>query len=180
MRKIIYYVASSIDGFISGPEGDISAFEHASQSNGVERYNEDLQKFDTVIMGRNTYEFGYKYGLEPGKPAYPHMKNYVFSESIKVDHPDQRLKICNLDLNIVKNLKEQKGSDIYLCGGGKFAGWLLENELIDILKIKLNPILLGSGIRLFGSSKKQYKMNLIENETFTYGLQIISYNFFYK
>lgn len=64
MRKITYYVAISLDGFIAGPDGDISGF--VQQGEGVNQYLQDLQAFDTVIMGRKTYEFGYAYGLQPG------------------------------------------------------------------------------------------------------------------
>ncbi|WP_373518950.1 dihydrofolate reductase family protein [Pricia sp.] len=66
-------------------------------------------------------------------------------------------------------------TDIYLCGGGKFAGWLLENEMIDILKIKLNPLILGDGIRIFGTSSKEYQLKLMHNEVFNEGLSIITY-----
>jgi dihydrofolate reductase len=52
MRKIVYYVASSLDGFISGPNDDISGF--VGTGNGVKKYLSDLLNFDTVIMGRHT------------------------------------------------------------------------------------------------------------------------------
>ena len=177
MRNIVYYVATSIDGFISGPTDDISGF--AQESSGVTKYLNDLKEFDTVIMGRKTYEFGYKFGLVPGKPAYPHMSHYIFSKTLKFKDSDDIVKVCNIDLDTVKNLKEQNGTDIYLCGGGEFAGWLLENEMIDILKIKLNPLILGIGVKLFGSSSKQYKLNLLEQENFSHGLQIITYKIDY-
>ncbi len=177
MRKIIYYVATSIDGLISGQDDDISGF--AQESKGVDKYLMDLKAFDTVIMGRKTYEFGYKFGLKPGEPAYPHMRHYIFSRTLKFDNPNDKVKVCNIDLKIVKNLKDQEGIDIYLCGGGEFAGWLLDNEMIDVLKIKLNPLILGKGVKIFGSSAKQHKLSLLEQEMFDYGLQIITYNIEY-
>ncbi|MEZ4850282.1 MAG: hypothetical protein R3B93_17040 [Bacteroidia bacterium] len=90
-RKIIYYVAASIDGFISGPGDDISGF--VADGNGVEKYLADLQEFDTVIMGRKTYEFGYKYGLKPGQPAYPHMEHYIFSRTLKLENAHEKIHI---------------------------------------------------------------------------------------
>ncbi len=66
----------SLDGFISGVNGDISGF--VGDGNGVAKYLADLADYDTVIMGKNTYEFGYRFGLKPGKPAYPHMTT-IFS-----------------------------------------------------------------------------------------------------
>ena len=70
MQKIVYYIATSIDGYICGKEGDASGF--VGKGEGVTRYLQDLEAFDTVIMGRKTYEFG----LSPGEPAYPHMDHY--------------------------------------------------------------------------------------------------------
>lgn len=69
MRKIVYYVAGSLDGYISGPNADISGF--VGTGSGGDKYLADLSNFDTVIMGRHTYEFGYKFGVQPGQPAYP-------------------------------------------------------------------------------------------------------------
>lgn len=177
MRKINYYVATSIDGFISGPNDDISGF--VQQGNGIEKYLKDLQEFDTVIMGRKTYEFGYKFGLQPGKPAYPNMEHYIFSNSLLLDNPSSIVHVNNLDLLKVKELKYQKGTDIYLCGGGEFAGWLLDNQMIDILKIKLNPLILGNGVKIFGSSKKHNKLVVLKHENFDEGLQIITYGIKY-
>lgn len=145
MRKIIYYVACSIDGFIWGPNDDVSGFIYSGK--GVEKYLNDLKSYDTVIMGRSTYEFGYKFGAIPGEPSptYPHMKHYVFSNNLKLKNLNPQVEVKKLDLNEIDKLKKESGSDIYLCGGGQFAGWLLNNQKIDILKLKVNPLLLGGG-----------------------------------
>ena len=177
MRKIVYYVASSIDGYICGPNEDISGF--VQSGDGVEKYLKDLLEFDTVIMGRKTYEFGYKFGLEPGQPAYPHMDHFIFSTSLKIENMDEKVNICELDLDIIKRLKEGEGTDIYLCGGGEFAGWLLDNDLIDVLKVKLNPFIMGDGVKMFEGNKNQIQLDLIEQQTFEKGLQIITYNINY-
>lgn len=92
MRKIVYYVASSIDRFISGPNGDISTF--VGEGTGVTKYLADLKEYDTVIMGKNTYEFGYQFGLKPNQPAYPHMTHYIFSNRLKLENPDPLVHVC--------------------------------------------------------------------------------------
>lgn len=177
MRPIIYYVATSLDGYISGPDEDVSGF--VPTGDGVDQYLQDLQDFEETIMGRKTYEFGYKYGLEPGQPAYAHMQHYIFSNSLKLDNLHPQVQICPIDLSMIKKLKAKAGKPIYLCGGGQFAGWLLEHELIDVLKIKLNPLILGDGIRLFGDSKKQYQLTLVDKQSFEEGLQILTYKIIY-
>lgn len=174
MAKIIYYVASSLDGSIAGPNEDISSF--APEGKGIEKYFEDLKKFKTVIMGRKTYEFGYKFGLVPGQPAYSHMKHFIFSDSLKIENLADSVYIEPRSIPRIKELKETSETDIYCCGGGVFAGWLLENGLIDQLKIKLNPITLGDGVRLFGPSKINSKWNLVQTEVFEEGLMILTYD----
>ena len=173
-RKIIYYVASSLDGFIAGKNDNISQF--ILQGEGVEKYQSDLASFKTVIMGRKTYEFGFKYGLVPGKPAYPNMEHYIFSNTLKIDKLSESVKIEKLNVNKINEIRQNANTDIYLCGGGQFAGWLLENDLIDQLKLKLNPIVLGSGTKLFGSSITSKNWELNDTESFSDGLQILTYN----
>ena len=179
MRKIIYYIATSLDGFIAGENDDVSGFIYTGD--GVETYLNDLKSFDTVIMGRSTYEFGYKFGAIPGEPspAYPHMKHFIFSNNLTLDNLSDQVQIKKIDLNEIHNLKNQEGSDIYLCGGGQFAGWLLDNKQIDILKIKVNPLILNRGTKLFGESKGKYKLQLLESKNFEHGLQISSYQIIY-
>jgi dihydrofolate reductase len=177
MRKIVYYVAASLDGFISGPADDISGFNQ--QGTGVQQYLADLSSFDTVIMGRKTYEFGYKYGMKPGDAPYPNMKHYIFSSTLKLENPENKVTVCKPELSKIKELKAEEGTDIYLCGGGKFAGWLLQHEQIDTLKLKLNPLIQGSGIKLFGDSVKIVRVELTEAMQYDYGLQIITYKIKY-
>jgi dihydrofolate reductase len=177
MRKIVYYVASSIDGFISGLNDDISGF--VASGDGVDRYLSDLANYDTVIMGRSTYEFGYKYGLQPGQPAYPHMKHYIFSAKLELENPGPQVLVKKPDINEIERLQKQAGTDIYLCGGGQLASWLLDNQKIDLLKLKLNPLILGEGIKLFGNSVKKYSLQLLDTTKYENGLQIMTYRIKY-
>ncbi|MGD1890413.1 MAG: dihydrofolate reductase family protein [Cyclobacteriaceae bacterium] len=174
MQKIIYYVASSLDGYIAGKDDDVSQF--ILQGEGVDKYQSDLANFETVIMGRKTYEFGYQFGLQPGQPAYPHMHHHIFSNSLAIDSLSEQVQIEKLSVSRVEEIRENATTDIYLCGGGQFAGWLLENGLIDQLKLKLNPVVLGSGTKLFGSSTANENWELIDRESFSDGLQILTYD----
>ena len=177
MRSIVYYVAASLDGYICGDNGNIEGF--ASGGNGIETYMNDLSSFDTVIMGRNTYEFGYRYGLKPGQKAYPHMHHYIFSDTLVLENADPGVEVCPMNIQIVKDLKSGSGSDIYLCGGGRFAGWLLSYALIDVLKIKLNPIVLGRGVKLFEGVEQLMTTHLIETAKYDGGMMINSYRLVY-
>lgn len=174
MRKIIYYVASSIDGFIAGEDDDTSCFY--TEGDCIEQYQYDLESMDTVIMGRRTYEFGYKYGLQPGQPAYPHMEHFIFSDHLHLDNLHEQVRIEKMDIDRVKALKSEIGSDIYLCGGGDFAGWLLAHGMIDELKLKLNPVVLGDGVPLFGKAQVNAKFDLKYHKRYPDGMQMITYD----
>ena len=173
MRRIVYYVAISLDGFISGPDEDISGF--VGGGSGVQKYLDDLGEYDTVIMGRKTYEFGYRFGLVAGQPAYSHMTHYIFSNTLEFQNQHPKVKVKPIKIHEIERIKQSPGPDIYLCGGGQFAGWLLENHQIDVLKIKLNPLILGRGVKLFGDSQKSFKTELLETNVYENGLQIMAY-----
>jgi dihydrofolate reductase len=156
MHPIIYDVAVSVDGYISGPDGDISRFAHAGEV--VEDYTARLNSYGVAIMGRGTYEFGYRFGLAPGQNPYPHMQTYVFSKQI--DLPDQGdVTQMQGDLKAqLDHLKTSASGPIYLCGGGAFAGALLALGAIDLLRLKRAPIILGGGVRLFGDDAEAPKL----------------------
>jgi dihydrofolate reductase len=82
-------------------------------------------------------------------------------------------------LDLVTELKNQTGTDIYFCGGGEMAAWLVDNAMLDVLKIKLNPFIQGKGIRLFGPSTKRISLQLTKQEQFDLGLQMLTYDIKY-
>lgn len=175
MNKIIYYVAVSLDGFIAGQNDGISLF--APYKPLVNYYLEDLRNFRTVIMGRRTYEFGYNFGLEPGQPAYPLMEHYIFSDSLKFENTHPKVLIEKLASQArIREIRDRATGNVYLCGGGAFAGWMLDNDLIDSIKLKVNPILLGDGIRLFGKSSKAMKLEEVECLDFGEGYRMVTYD----
>ncbi|HEY0744585.1 MAG TPA: dihydrofolate reductase family protein [Chryseosolibacter sp.] len=178
MRRIIYYVASSIDGFISGRNEDISGF--VGTGNGVDKYLEDLNKFDTVIMGKNTYEFGYKFGLKAGQAPYKHMKNYVISESLSFSSCDPNVYVIKRSIAEIEKIQRDPGTDIYLCGGGKLASWLLEHKKIMSIKLKLNPLIQGQGTPLFQNSNGSFQLKLVEHQEYEHGLLMITYDVNYQ
>lgn len=164
----------SIDYFIAGEDDSIDAFP--VEGDHIQDYVQSLLSYDTVIMGRRTYEFGYKYGLEPGESPYPHMQNYIFSTKLQLPNLADKMEIISSNvLANVSALKAQQGTDIFLCGGGNFAGYLLHHDMIDELHIKLCPILIGNGIPLFGAYKAKKKMELISTKQYDSGVQLVKY-----
>lgn len=159
MRDLVYYVATSLDGFIAGPDGDVSCFPQAPETLAslFERYPETCpahvrealgvsggpRRFDTVLMGRSTFAPAEEAGLTGG--AYPHLRQVV------VTHRDlpaaAGVESWSGDLvDRVAALKEEPGGDIWLCGGADLAGQLL--DLVDEIQVKVNPVVLGVGTPL--------------------------------
>lgn len=165
MHPIIYDVAVSIDGFICGLGGDISRF--AQEGVVVEDYTARLENYATAIMGRATYEFGYRFGMQPGQNPYPHMKTIIFSSSLELpDTTDVGIQeTCNAAT--IDAIRRRSEGPIYLCGGGIFAGSLLPMGQIDVLRLKRAPIILGDGVSLFGDTKAPF--GLEHTETRDYG-----------
>lgn len=167
MHPIIYDVAVSLDGFISGRSGDISKFAHGGPV--VDDYARRLETYKTAIMGRKTYEFGYGYGLKPGQNPYKHMKTVVFSDTLVVPEQAEISVFRRPTREEILTLARNAGGPVYLCGGGDFAGWMLEQRLINRLILKRAPCVLGSGTPLFGTCARPVSLSRIRTETYENG-----------
>ncbi|MFD0904150.1 dihydrofolate reductase family protein [Actinomadura sediminis] len=166
MRKLVYYVASTLDGFVAGPDG-----ADPTGPNGfwpvpddyvryiIAEYPETLPgparealgvtdpgvRFDTVLEGRRSYEVGLAQGVTD---AYPHLRHVVFSRTM-TESPDPAVRLVSGDpVATVRELKEEDGKDIWIVGGGALAGALYAE--IDRLVVKMAPLTIGDGIPLFG------------------------------
>ncbi|NNL89934.1 MAG: dihydrofolate reductase [Marinicaulis sp.] len=174
MRKICYHVATTLDGFIARADGSIDGFLPGGDH--VEDYQSSLAEYDTVIMGRCTYEFGYDYGLEPGARAYPHMQHYIFSRTLNVEAAEGVHIVGENWLEKIDDLRNGEGVDIYLCGGSVFAGWLLDQRRVDRLKLKLNPVVFGAGLKLFSTEKTNFAgFKLTNVKQYESGVMLLDY-----
>jgi dihydrofolate reductase len=171
MRKVVYLVASSLDGSIAKADHTFDCFR--ADGEHVADYLESLKSFGDVLMGRHTYDVGLRMGVTN---PYPSMKSYVFSQSMK-ESPDRHVHLVREDAaGFVRNLKQQQGRDIYLCGGGELAATLFRAGLIDKVILKLNPLLIGSGIPLFSRIEAPAALELVDTKTYCEsGVVFLSY-----
>ncbi|WP_291278144.1 dihydrofolate reductase family protein [Galactobacter sp.] len=161
MRELVYYVAVSIDGYIADLDGGFDAFlvegDHAEvvfgefadalpvQAHEAAGIRPPRTKFDTVLMGWRTLMPGLDAGITS---PYPHLSQYVATRQPR--KVDPAITLMTDPVATTRALKEQDGLDIWLCGGGELAGTLLPE--IDRLVLKRNPVVLGSGVPLFGNA----------------------------
>ncbi len=167
MQSIIYDVTVSIDYLIAGPNEDITQFAHEGPV--VEDYGQRLSTYSCAIMGRKTYEFGYRYGLEPGQNPYPHLKTYIFSQTLDLPADREVQIVRDNQRALLQELRQIQDGPIYLCGGGAFASALMADNEIDIIRLKRAPILLGEGIKLFGEISCSTKILCTETKAYDDG-----------
>jgi dihydrofolate reductase len=187
MRKLVYFVASTIDGFIAAPDGswdfftiqdDVTAFLNARYPETMPTHVRALlgtdaepnREFDTVVMGRNTYEPALREGITS---PYAHLRQIVFSRTLG-ESADPAVEIVAEDpLAFVGKLKQEPGKDIWLAGGGDFAGQLL--PAVDELVIKLNPVVVGAGIPLAATGFDPHRFTLIDATPLASGVVVLRY-----
>ncbi|WP_194814683.1 dihydrofolate reductase family protein [Nocardia sp. XZ_19_385] len=190
MRKLTYYVASTIDGFIATEEGSVDFFPVGGDHGPAitAQYPETLPTkvreargvtkkaayFDTVLMGRKTHDFGVRTGTSS---PYAHLRQFVVSTTLP-ETPDPAVELIAADpVSKVQELKREKGLGIWLCGGGELAQVLLPE--IDQIFLKLYPIVLGRGKSLFGSGPRlpdPARFRVITSRVFEDGVAFVKYS----
>ncbi|MFF7454045.1 dihydrofolate reductase family protein [Kitasatospora sp. NPDC008115] len=186
MRKLTYYVGATIDGFIAAPDDDYAALMAyvggEFLSHMCEEYPETVptpgraamgiadapnKRFDTVLMGRGTYDQGLPAGLTS---PYAHLRQIVFSRGL-TESPDPAVEVTAADpLSRVRELKREDGLGIWLCGGGDLAGQLLPE--IDELVVKQYPLVFGSGVPLFRADYAPHAFEPTGARTFPNGVTV--------
>lgn len=171
MRKVVFGGGNSLDNYFARKD---DAIDWLMWTDEVTRIMTDYWKrFDTVVMGRRTYEVGLRMGWN--SDAYPGVKNYVFSRTMK-KKPAPGVEIISADVvEFVRKLKQEQGKDICLMGGGLLAKPLFEADLIDEIGFNIHPVLLGSGIPIFHEMDHQIDLELLECKSLKNGCVIVTY-----
>ncbi len=140
---------------------------------------EELKPAD-YLLGRKTFEIWAGYWPEHGDfwPGINEGAKYVFSKSMKKSDPivkGWKNSFIIKKLADIKKLKNSKGSDIQVWGSGKLIQLLLKNDLIDELRLKIHPLTLGKGKRLFDTGSIPAAFTLIESVVTPGGVIIANY-----
>ena len=170
-RKVILYIAQSLDGFIAREDNDISWLSIVEQEGEDYGYGEFIKTIDTVIMGRKTYEKVLSFGIE-----FPHndKKSYVLSKTINGNEGNLQFYNDSID-SLIEKLKSEKGKNIFIDGGAEVVKELRSKNLIDQYVISIIPIMIGKGVRLFKEIDTEDRLKLIDCKAFSTGLVQLKY-----
>ena len=187
MRELTYYIGVTLDGFIAGPDDEVDFYpvtpafaetlgaeladlQPAHVRAGRGGVDEPLTRFDTVVMGRRTYEPALQAGITD---PYSQLRTVVFSTTV-ADPDESNVEIVRTDpVARVRALKAEHGLGIYLAGGAVLAGVLLDE--IDRLIVKKYPVIAGSGIPMARHEFSPTMFALDQVRAFDNGCVVLEY-----
>ena len=183
MRKLIYSAMSSVDGFMEGPDRDLT---WPIIDEELHRFVNDREReIDIYLYGRRIYEVMGSYwptaDRDPSNPAYiieyaqiwKRIQMIVFSRTLEKVSGNARLE-RQVRLEDIHQLKEQPGKDIGL-GGADLASTFIQLGLIDEYQLYIHPVVLGEGRPVFQAVGEKINLHLEETHTFRSGVQFIRY-----
>jgi dihydrofolate reductase len=168
MRRVLYRVAASLDGYIAGPRGEVDWIVSDPAIDFAALY----EAVDTVLLGRHTYELT----LQPGAPPWPagwHV--YVFSRTLASEqHPG--VTVISGDAGAtVAALRAASGREIWLFGGGSLFSSLLEAKQVDVVEVVIIPVLLGGGVPLLETGAAVTRLSLVHSQSYPSGVVSLRY-----
>lgn len=173
MRKTSLFIAMSLDGYIAKPNDDLSFLKMVEKEGEDYGYTEFTGNIDTIILGRKTYDYVLK---EIGSSHYDNGQRdvYVLTRTKRPQVGRTIFYTENLS-GLVKQLKSEKGKNIYCDGGAEIINELLQHDLVDEFTISIIPILLGNGTRLFKDGRPEQLLEFVSAKSFETGLTQLYY-----
>jgi dihydrofolate reductase len=152
LRRIRYAVATSLDGYIAGPNGEADWIIMDPDIDFGAIFNE----FDTFLMGRRTFAL-----MPQGGSSFDSgMKTFVFSRTLRPsDYPDVTI-VSERPAETLEALKAMPGKDIWLFGGGELFRSLADAGLVDTVELAVIPVLLGGGIPFLPPPASKHELEL--------------------
>ena len=167
MRRVRYAVASSLDGFIAGPNGEADWIVHNPEVD----FGELFGQFDTALIGRKTFDFM----ARAGRTSMPGMKVLVFSRTLDQKHYPGVTVVAENAKETVAKLRREAGKDIWLFGGGELFSSLASESLVDTVELSVMPVLLGRGLSLASTLPRQVNLTLTKHRLYKNGIVSLEY-----
>ena len=170
-RKVILYIATSLDGYISKPNDDLGFLSIVEQEGQDYGYADFVKTVDTVILGRKTYDKIISMGF-----GFPHADKdaYIITRTPRPNIGSVKFYTGDLK-KLVEDLKSESGKNIFCDGGAEIVNELLKENLIDEFIISVIPILVGSGTKLFKDGRPEQKLELVSVKSFNKDLTQLHY-----
>ena len=185
MRKLIFFMHTSLDGFVAGLKGELAWINIDETIFDFVATMTD--KADTALYGRVTYEMMQAYWPTAGKQPnaskhdkehsawYNKVSKVVLSKTISEKGLDNTKVIGDQLADNINKIKKQDGKNILIFGSPTASHSLLSQGLVDEFWLFVNPVLLGQGIPLFKGVTETTKLKLIETKTFSCGVIALHY-----
>lgn len=185
MRKIIVLSMITLDGVMQAPGGSkedrSGGFKYGgwTASYGDEMLGKVVQKelkqHSDYILGRKTFEIWENYWPEHADfwPGINEGTKYILTKTRK--RSDWKNAVFIKNVTDIKKLKKSKGADIQVWGSSKLIQLLLKNDLVDELRLKIFPLTLGKGKKLFDNDAIPAAFTLTESNITKTGVIIVSY-----
>lgn len=170
-RKVILYIATSLDGYIAKPNDDLSFLSIVQKDGEDYGYSDFVNSVDTVILGRKTYDW-----VMTQVPEFPHAdkNSFIITRTAKPSIGKTNFFTGKLK-DLISKLKSEQGKNIFIDGGAEIVNELLKENLIDEFIISVIPILVGNGTRLFKDGRHEQILELISTKQFDKGLTQLHY-----
>jgi len=168
MRKIILYIATSLNGKIARKDGDVKWLDEVPHVEGEDYgYHDFYASVDTTLQGYATYAQIISWGIDF---PYADKENFVLTRKQGLEPTEHVTFISENHVDFIQNLKQQPGKDIWLIGGGQVNTLLLKAGLIDELWTHTMPVILPDGIDLFGGEPPETSLILFESKSYSSGV----------
>jgi len=180
MRKVVFGGANSLDNYFAREDGRMDWLLWSDEA--MELMKDHWSRFDTMIMGRKTYEVAMASqpagsDEDPTEDPTGGIRTYVFSRTMAAGKTPAGAEIVRDDPGpFVRDLKQQDGKDICVMGGGDLAHTLFEAGVIDEIGFNIHPVLLGSGVPLFHKMTRQIDLELLDCRPLKNGCVYVLYN----
>lgn len=173
MKKIILYIAVSLDGYIADNQGSVEWIKgHDDTVELEDTFSPFFSSVNTVVMGRKTFD-QIVTSLSCGQWPYTGTTTYVLTHHSETNDTEQ-IRFKNMDVcQLVEELRQGVGKNIWICGGAEIAGRLIWKNMIDTYHLAVIPVILGSGVRLFGSSAPKIRLTLVETKKYNGIVKVI-------
>jgi dihydrofolate reductase len=172
MGKVIVYIATSLDGFIAGPDDDISWLDPFSVPGEDYGYGEFIRNVGTAIMGARTYE----QSLAHPERLLTGLNNYVLTSRSLPAAPGASVEFWHGSLpTLLRKIRGESEKDIFLVGGGQVISGFLSAGLVDEIRQFIVPVILREGIPLYTGIPGSISLMLVDTVSYPSGIIELRY-----